>query len=59
MTKGFKWLFLHVLLIITQVFVIRKKGLMIGKNIIDLAIIGVTGIFGFIGVNFFQNKFFD
>lgn len=56
---GFKWLILNVLLIIGQVLLIRKSGLKIKRNILDLLVIGVTGIYGFIAVNFFQNKFFD
>jgi hypothetical protein len=59
MTKGFNWLILHVILIIGQIFIIRRSSLKVKKNLIDLAIIAATGLFGFIGVNFFQNKFFD
>jgi hypothetical protein len=55
----FHWIILHVVLIIAQLFIVRRAGLKIKRNIIDLAVIGLTGIYGFIGVNFFQNKFFD
>ena len=58
-TVYFHWIILHVILIIGQLFIIRRSGLKIKRNIIDLAVIGLTGIYGFIAVNFFQNKFFD
>ena len=58
-TLGFNWLILNILLIIIHFFIIRKRNVKLGKHLLDFAIIAVTGIFGFIGVNFFQNKFFD
>ena len=58
-TKGYNWLFLNVLLMIVHFVIIREKGLKLRKNILDFAVVAVTGIFGFLAVNFFQNKFFD
>jgi len=58
-TSGYNWLFLNILLMIIHFFIIRKRGLKLGKHILDFAVVAVTGIFGFIAVNFFQNKFFD
>jgi len=58
-TKGYNWLFLNVLLMIVYFGIIRKKGFKLKKNLIDFAVIAVCGIFGFLAVNFFQNKFFD
>lgn len=58
-TKNFHWLFLNILLVLGQVFIIRKSGFKLQKNLIDLGIIAITGVYGFIAVNFFQNKFFD
>lgn len=58
-TKGYNWLFLNVLLIIVHFGIIRKGGLKLRKNLLDFAVVAVTGIFGFLAVNFFQNKFFD
>ena len=58
-TKGFNWLILNFLLMITHFFIIRKTGLKPIKNLVDFAVIAVTGIFGFLAVNIFQNKFFD
>ena len=58
-TAGFTWIYLNILLIIIHFFIIRKRGLKLGKHILDFVVVAVTGIFGFIAVNFFQNKFFD
>ena len=58
-TKNFNWLILNIMLIFAQFIIIRRTGLNLKRNIIDLLVIGLTGMYGFIGVNFFQNKFFD
>ena len=58
-TKGYNWLFLNVLLMIVHFGIIRKGGLKLWKNLLDFAVVAVTGIFGFLAINFFQNKFFD
>ena len=58
-TKGYNWLFLNVLLMIVHFGIIWKGGLKLRKTLLDFAIVAVTGIYGFIAVNFFQNKFFD
>lgn len=58
-TKKFNWVFLNLLLVVAQIVIIRRSKLKMQKNIIDLVIVGITGIYGFIAVNFFQNKFFD
>lgn len=56
-SKGFIWLIVSVLLVIVQIVLIRKRGKLMG-HVADLALILATGIFGFIAVNIFQNKFF-
>jgi len=58
-SKGFMWLILNVILIIIHFIIIRKTGFKIKRNLIDFAVILITGIYGFLAVNFFQNKFFD
>lgn len=58
-TKGYNWLILNFLLVIVQFVIVRKKGFKLQRNLIDFAVVAVTGVFGFIAVNFFQNKFFD
>jgi hypothetical protein len=53
---GYYWLLLSFLLIVAEIIWIRKKGGNIMHQAIDLCLIAVTGIFGFIAVNIFQNK---
>lgn len=57
--KRLNWIYLNIVLVIIQILLIRRSKLRLNRNILDLVIVGVTGIFGFIAVNFFQNKFFD
>lgn len=58
-SKGYSWLLLNMLFMIVHFGIIRRGGLKLWKNLLDFAVIAVTGIFGFLAVNFFQNKFFD
>lgn len=58
-TKGFNWMILHVLLVISQFLIIRKRKADPKNHIIDFGIVLVTGLFGFLAVNIFPNKFFD
>ncbi|QIA07948.1 DUF4857 domain-containing protein [Draconibacterium halophilum] len=57
--KSFSWLIICFLLIITQFLIIRKRKKKIKTQLIDLLLIGICGIFGFIAVNVFPNKFID
>jgi len=56
---SFNWMYLVLLLLAVQIFTIKRRHEKLKKHIIDLIIIALTGIFGFIAVNFFPNKFFD
>jgi len=56
--KSFSWIILSLLLLVTQFMIVRKRKENIKNQIVDFGIIAVTGIFGFIAVNFFPNKFF-
>jgi len=58
-TSGFHWIFLNILLMMIYFFILRNRKTNPKKGIIDFIIIGITGIFGFIAVTFFQNKFYD
>ena len=58
-TAGFNWLILNIVLLIIHFFILRKRKAVIKNHLIDLALVLVTGIFGFIAVNVFPNKFFD
>lgn len=58
-SKGFFWILLNLLLTgVHLLFLVRRKAIL-RKHIADLGIVVATGIFGFIAVNFFQNKFYD
>lgn len=56
---GLWWLIVNLILAGIHFLILARRKAKTGKHLIDLAIIAVTGIFGFIAVNFFQNKFFD
>lgn len=58
LNKSFFWLILSVLLIVVQLFTIRRRKAELKSQVLDLGIIAVTGIFGFLAVNIFPNKFF-
>jgi len=55
-SAGYIWLIFNLLLVVAQVVVIRVKKRKNKSQYIDLAIIAVTGIYGFIAVNIFPNK---
>ena len=57
-SKGFKWMIISCLLVIGHFLIIRKRG-KLKRHLVDLGLVLVTGIFGFIAVNIFPNKFFD
>ena len=59
LSSGFLWLFSNLAWAIIHLFLLFRRKVMPGKYIIDLGVVTFTGIFGFIAVNFFQNKFFD
>jgi len=56
LSPGYLWLLFNLLLIIVQFIIYRYRKLKTRTQFIDLGIIAVTGIFGFIAVNIFPNK---
>lgn len=58
-SSGFFWVIVNLLFVAAHLLFLLKRNAKIGKNLIDLSVIAATGIFGFIAVNFFQNKFYD
>lgn len=58
-SAGFRWLILNVILLAVHIMIIRRRRVIMKNHLIDLALILVTGIYGFITVNIFPNKFFD
>ncbi len=57
--KTVNWLLLSLVLVLVQFIILKRKSVKITNHIIDFCIIAVTGIFGFIAVNIFPNRFFD
>lgn len=57
--KSINWIFLSLLLIVIHFTILKKRKVKPSKHGIDFIIIALTGIFGFIAVIFFPNKFFD
>jgi hypothetical protein len=57
LSKGFKWLIVSFVLMIVHFLLVRRRGKLI-RHTVDFGIILVTGIYGFIAVNIFPNKFF-
>jgi hypothetical protein len=58
-SAGFNWIFLNVILLIIHFLIIRRRKAILKNHLIDFALVLVTGIFGFMAVNIFPNKFFD
>ena len=57
--KPFLWLVFSAVLMVVQLFIFKQREIALKNQVVDLCVIGVTGIFGFLAVNIFQNKFFD
>lgn len=53
------WLILNTLLLVVHIIIVRRRKAIMKNHLIDLALVLVTGIFGFLAVNIFPNKFFD
>jgi Domain of unknown function (DUF4857) len=56
--NSLNWLLVSILLVAGQIFWLRRQKINLKNHLIDICLIAVTGIFGFIAVNVFQNKFF-
>ena len=56
---GYGWILLNLVLLVIHFFIIRKRNVKIKSQLTDLLVIVITGIFGFLAVNIFPNKFFD
>jgi hypothetical protein len=59
LSKTYSWLIFSLVLLVAQFFITKRRKAKSGKQVADLVIIAVTGIFGFLAVNIFPNKFYD
>ncbi|MCD6112922.1 MAG: DUF4857 domain-containing protein [Bacteroidales bacterium] len=57
-TKGFNWIILNLLLVFGHFLILKRRKVIFKNHLIDFSIILITGIYGFLAVNLFQNKFF-
>lgn len=55
-SPGFLWIITNIISLFAVIFVLKKRGWGIKSNIVDLAIVALTGVFGLIAVLFFPNK---
>ncbi len=53
------WLIINLALVGVAICLLKRKNRSFEKNLIDLGIILLTGIFGFIATRVFPNKFYD
>lgn len=57
-SKGLNWIFLNLLLMAFHFIWLYRRKVKLKNHVADLVIVAVSGIFGFIAIHFFQNKFF-
>lgn len=56
-SPGIRWIIINVLSVLVAFALVRRKKLPLSGNILDLAIVAVTGVYGLIATQFFPNKF--
>jgi hypothetical protein len=54
--NNYRWVYLNLLLLVAFLGIIKAQGRKLSRNILDLLVVAVTGVFGFIAVNIFSNK---
>ncbi len=59
LSDGFWWLFTNLILVTIHFLFLKRKKTRLNRQIFDLMVVTISGIFGYIAVNLFQNKFFD
>lgn len=58
-SNGFNWIFLNILLMAFHFIWLLRQKTKFKNHLADLGIVALTGIFGFIAIHFFKNKFFE
>ncbi len=57
--RGINFMIINVLLVGLIIWLLRRKKRKLADNLIDLGLVLVTGIFGFVATRVFPNKFYD
>lgn len=58
-SKGVNWLLFNLLMVVMQFVWLYARKAQLKSHLMDLGIVGISGIYGFIAIHLFQNKFFD
>lgn len=58
-SKGLNWIIFHLLLMAFHFIWLYLRKANMKNHLADLGIVAVSGVFGFIAIHFFPNKFFD
>jgi len=59
LSKGLNWIFFNLLLMTFHFIWLYRRKAKLKNHMADLGIVAFCGIFGFIAIHFFQNRFFD
>jgi len=57
-SNGYNWIFMSIFMLALHLAILYWRKANLKKHVVDLAIIAVCGVFGFLAVNLFPNKFF-
>ena len=52
------WILLNLILFAVHLFILHRRKAKMKGHVADLALVAITGIYGFLAINLFQNKFF-
>lgn len=58
-SKGMNWLLVNLLLLVIHVTWLYMRKVRLKNHWVDMAVVAVCGIYGFIAIYLFPNKFFD
>lgn len=58
-SAGMAWIIVNLVFAAIHFLLLVRRKAKLNRHIFDLLVVTITGVFGFIAVNFFQNKFFD
>jgi TctA family transporter len=56
-SSGYIWIVTNILLAILTILLLIKKNRDMKKNMLDVLVVVFTGVFGFVAISLFSNKF--